>query len=54
MGTGNDTNCSRCPAGKHEKLAAADSDPEVRQYYIRLARDWHEITWGFQGRFGST
>jgi len=44
----------RRKTAEYEKLAAAASDPEVRQYYIRLARDWHEITWGFQGRFGST
>jgi len=34
---------ARLKIAEYEKLAAAASDPEVRRYYIQLARDWREM-----------
>ena len=34
---------ARLKTAEYEKLAAAASDPEVRRYYIQLARDWREM-----------
>ena len=34
---------TRLKTAEYEKLAAAASDPEVRRYYIQLARDWREM-----------
>jgi hypothetical protein len=34
---------ARLKAAEYEKRAAVASDPEIRQYYIQLARDWLEM-----------
>jgi hypothetical protein len=34
---------ARLKTAEYEKLAAAASDREVRQYYIQLARDWRKM-----------
>jgi hypothetical protein len=34
---------ARLKTAEYEKLAAAARDPEVRQYYIQLAKDWQEM-----------
>ena len=34
---------TRLKTAEYEKLAAAASDPEVRRYYVQLARDWLEM-----------
>jgi hypothetical protein len=34
---------ARLKTAEYEKLAAAASNPEVRQYYIQLAREWREM-----------
>jgi hypothetical protein len=45
MGTADVINCSRCrlKIAEYEKRAATASDPEARQYYIQLAREWWEM-----------
>jgi hypothetical protein len=34
---------ARLKTAEYEKLAATARKPEVRQYYIRLAREWREM-----------
>ena len=34
---------ARLKAAEYEKRAAAARDPEIRQFYIQLARDWREM-----------
>jgi len=34
---------ARLKVAEYEKRAAATHDPEIRQYYIQLARDWREM-----------
>jgi hypothetical protein len=34
---------ARLKAAEYEKRAAAACDPEIRRYYIQLARDWLEM-----------
>jgi hypothetical protein len=34
---------ARVKAAECEKLAATSCDPEIRQHYIQLARDWREM-----------
>jgi hypothetical protein len=34
---------ARVKAAECERLAATSRDPEIRRYYIQLARDWWEM-----------